>query len=455
MRLKSPGRRLAATSLAITTAAALSLAACGSGDDDASSSGSTVASDGPCGTKDNVTLTVGLFGTFGFKENGMWDAYKKVCPNITVQEDVVEQSADYWTKLKTRLASGSGLDDIQAIEIGFVADVVKSQSTKFVNWNTVPNAAKDKAEFYDWKWKQASSADGKVTVGLGTDTGPQAICYRKDLFEKAGLPSDRDEVAAKIGTWDDFINLGKQYEASSTKPSGSHFIDSASSIFASAVYQGDTAYANADGTSAVDTSDGVKTAWKYATEAAQAKITAGLSQWTPAWNKAFSSGTFATIACPTWMMGYIQGQAGDAYKGKWDIAPALPGGAANWGGSWLGVPEKAKNKAAAIALVEWLSAKDQQVTMWTSPKQGGHFPSNQEAAADPSVANATSAYFNGAPVGEIFGKIAGELKIPPIGTNDTPIQSAFTTQLTNVETKGTSPDAAFQAALKQVKQITG
>ena len=78
------------------------------------------------------------------------------------------------------------------------------------------------------------------------------------------------------------------------------------------------------------------------------------------------------------MMGYIQGQAGDAYAGKWDIAPVLPGGATNWGGSWLGVPTKAKNQAAAIALVEWLSTKDQQVTMWTD---GGHFPSNSDAAA--------------------------------------------------------------------------
>ncbi len=454
MRLMPPGRRLAATSMAITTAGALLLAACGS-DSGSSSSSSTVASNGPCGTKDTVTLTVGLFGTFGFKENGMWDAYKKVCPNITIQEDVVEQSADYWTRLKTRLASGSGLDDVQAIEIGFVADVVKNHADQFVNWNTVPNAAKDKAEFYDWKWKQASSADGKTTVGLGTDTGPQAICYRKDLLQKAGLPSDRDALAGKIQTWDDFINLGKQYEASKTKQAGSHFVDSAASIYSAAVYQGDTAYAKPDGTTDVENSDGVKTAWKYATQAAQAKITAGLQQFSPAWNKAFSSGAFATIACPTWMMGYIQGQAGPSYAGKWDIAPALPGGAANWGGSWLGVPEKAKNKAAAIALVEWLSAKDQQVTMWTSPKQGGHFPSNQEAAADPSVASAKSAYFDNAPVGEIFGKIASELKIPPIGVNDTQIQNAITTQLTNVETKGTSPDAAFQAALKQVQQITG
>ena len=218
---------------------------------------------------------------------------------------------------------------------------MQNHADQFVNWNSVPNAAADKAEFYPWKWQLATTSDGSTTVGLGTDIGPEAICYRRDLLKQAGLPSDPSTLAQKWSTWDDFINFGKQYEASSTKPSGSHFVDSAASIFSTAVYQGDEAYANADGQPDVANSDGVKNAWSYASQAAQDGITAGLQQFTPAWNKAFSSGAFAALACPTWMMGYIQGQAGDAYAGKWDIAPVLPGGATNWGGSWLGVPTHA------------------------------------------------------------------------------------------------------------------
>jgi cellobiose transport system substrate-binding protein len=447
---RSSRRRPAAVLLALVALAAFVLAGCGSN----SSSGpaATSANAGPCGTTANTTLTVGLFGTFGFKEAGLWDAYHKLCPNITIKEDVVEQSADYWTRLKTRLASGSGLDDVQAIEIGFVADVVQNHADQFVNWNQVPNAAADKAEFYDWKWQLASTSDGATTVGLGTDIGPEAICYRQDLLKQAGLPSDPKTLAQKWATWNDFINFGKQYEASATKPSGSHFVDSAASIFSTAVYQGNEAYANAQGQADVANSDGVKGAWGYATTAAQDGITAGLQQFTPEWNKAFSSGAFAALACPTWMMGYIQSQAGDSYAGKWDIAPVLPGGATNWGGSWLGVPQKAAHKDAAIALVEWLSAKAQQVTMW---KNGGHFPSNSQAAAAPAVSNATSAYFSNAPVGQIFGDISQQMKIPPIGLYDTQIQQALTTQLTNVETKGTSPGDAFNAALDAIKQVTG
>ena len=451
MRRTSTSRRRPVASLvALAATGAIVLAGCGGNGSSASSADPAGA--GPCGTTDPTTVTVGLFGTFGFKEAGLWDAYKKVCPNITVKEDVVEQSADYWTRLKTRLAAGSGLDDVQAIEIGFVADVVQNHKDQFVNWNTVPNAAADKAEFYPWKWQLATTSDGTNTVGLGTDIGPEAICYRSDLMKEAGLPSDPKTLASKWTTWDDFINFGKQYEASKTKPAGSSFVDSAASIFSTAVYQGDTAYADSNGDTNVESSDGVQTAWSYATQAAQDGITAGLQQFTPAWNKAFSSGAFAALACPTWMMGYIQGQAGDAYAGKWDIAPVLPGGATNWGGSWLGVPTKAKNQAAAIALVEWLSAQDQQVTMWTD---GGHFPSNSDAAAAPAVKNAKSEYFSNAPVGTIFGDIAAKMKVPPIGLYDTQIQQALTTQLTNVETKGTSPDDAFNAALDQIKQITG
>ncbi len=235
MRLNNTRRRAMASVAALVTAGTLALTGCGSDNSDSNAKASADA--GPCGTKDNITLTVGLFGTFGFKEAGMWDAYHQVCPNVTVKEDDVEQSADYWTKLKTRLASGSGLDDVQGIEIGFVGDVVKNHADQFVNWNTVPNAAADKAEFYPWKWDMASTSDGATTVGLGTDVGPESICYRKDLFQKAGLPTDDATLTKDFATWQGVIDLGKQYEASSTKQANSHFIDSVNSIFNGAVYQ--------------------------------------------------------------------------------------------------------------------------------------------------------------------------------------------------------------------------
>lgn len=427
------------------------LSACSSGGGQSSSAKVTL--DGPCGTKEKATVTVGLFGTFGFEENGMWKEYKKRCPNITVKQNQVTASGDYWTRLKTRLASGSGLDDVVAIEQGFVADVVQNHADEFVNLQTVPQAAALKKDFYAWKWKQATTPDGKSTVGLGTDIGPEAICYRSDLLDKAGMGGTPEELAQKWTTWDKFIAFGEQYKK---ETGGDAFLDSAQSVFSTAVYQGKRAYSDEQGQPDLENSDGVKTAWKYATQAAQAGITAKLAQFSDAWNQAFSSGKFAAIACPTWMMPYIQSQAGPAYAGKWAIAPGLPGGYSNWGGSFLGVPADADQKAAAVALVTWLSEKDQQVKMWTSKAQGGHFPSNDKAVQDPAVADATSAYFSDAPVGQIFGGIAGKMKsLPPVGIYDTQIATVLSTQLSNVEKRGTDPDKAYAKAMDQIKQITG
>ena len=392
------------------------------------------------------TITIGLFGTFGFKEAGLYAQYEKLHPNITIKEDDVEQSSDYYKALQTHLAAGSGLDDIQGIEIGFVADVTANHADQFVDFNSLPEGAQLKSSFYPWKWGMASTTDGK-TIGLGTDAGPEAMCYRPDLLKAAGLPSDRASLDTQWSTWQGFINFGKQYVAKTHKP----FLDSAASIFNAAVTQGTEGYDNTSGKPDVKASDGVTTAWALATSAAQAKITAGLSQFSTPWNQAFANGEFAAISCPAWMLGYITSEAGQAVSGDWDVAN-LPGGEANWGGSWLGVPKTSTHQADAEALAEWLTAPAQQITMWTSQQ---HFPSSSTAAQDPAVAAATSVYFNNAPIGQIFGSSASKLKQQPIGPYDTQIQSDIDTSLANVETKGEAPTKAFSEALANIAQVVG
>ena len=102
----------------------------------------------------------------------------KLHPNITIKEDDVEKSDDYYKALQTHLAAGSGLDDIQGIEIGFVADVTANHASQFVDFNSLSNGADLKSSFYPWKWAMATSADNK-TIGLGTDAGGSIECPRR------------------------------------------------------------------------------------------------------------------------------------------------------------------------------------------------------------------------------------------------------------------------------------
>ncbi|MYT24682.1 carbohydrate ABC transporter substrate-binding protein, partial [Streptomyces sp. SID7760] len=101
------------------------LAACGSG----SGGGSADSAGG------DVTLTVDLFGAFGYKESGLYAEYERLHPGIKIKQTDTEDEQDYWKSLQTRLAGGGGLADVQGIEVGRIASVTQQQAAKFVDLN--------------------------------------------------------------------------------------------------------------------------------------------------------------------------------------------------------------------------------------------------------------------------------------------------------------------------------
>ncbi|HEY4420082.1 MAG TPA: hypothetical protein VGN22_11215, partial [Pseudonocardia sp.] len=109
-------RRTAAALAAVATSSVLLLSACGgSGESDTSAQG------GP------VELKVNLFGTFGYQELGLFEAYEAQHPGITISYESTQDEDKYWPALQTRMASGSGMADVQGIEVSRIADVVANQ----------------------------------------------------------------------------------------------------------------------------------------------------------------------------------------------------------------------------------------------------------------------------------------------------------------------------------------
>src|SRR5690349_4728368 len=238
--------------MALTAVAALAtglLAGCSSDSDNSSSN------DNGGSAKGKTTLTIGTFGVFGYKQSGLYDEYMKLHPDINIKENVTTRTDVYWPKVLTRLQAGSGTDDIQAIEVGNITEAVQTQASKFVDLGKEV----DKSQWLDWKNAQATTKDGKL-IGLGTDTGPMAICYRKDLFQKAGLPTDRDKLASMWkGDWAKYVNVGKDYMKKA--PKGTKFVDSASSVYNAALGGGSERYYDKDGNVIWDKSEGVSKAW--------------------------------------------------------------------------------------------------------------------------------------------------------------------------------------------------
>lgn len=434
MSIPRAARRTTLRLGAVVLAGAL-LAACGSGSDAKS----------PDSAGGRTTVTVDLFGAFGYQEAGLYAEYEQLHPDVKIKQTDTEDEQDYWKSLQTRLAGGGGLSDVQGIEVGRIASVTQKQADAFVDLKEY-GADALQGEFAAAKWAAATTKDGKV-LGLGTDVGPEAMCYRSDLLQAAGLPTDRTELATRWATWDGYLELGRQYRAKA--PAGSAWLDSVGSLNAVMVGQATERYYDASGALVYENSPAVKAAWDASVKASADGLSAKLDQWSPPWNQAFSSGSFATMPCPAWMLGYIKGQAGDAAKGKWDVAK-LPGSAGNWGGSYLAVPRAARHKKEAYELIKWLTAPEQQTKLF---REQGNFPSSVKAIGQ--VADAKDPYFSDAPIGQIFGEAAEKAPVQVLGLHDKDIADQITNALSEVERKGTPPETAWSNAKKAVKNVLG
>lgn len=162
------------------------------------------------------------------------------------------------------------------------------------------------------------------------------------------------------------------------------------------------------------------------------ELSAGLSQWSGDWSDAFQRSSFATMLCPGWMLGVIEGNA-DGIEG-WDIADVFPGGGGNWGGSYLTVPAQGENVEAAKELAAWLTEPEQQIKAFEAI---GAFPSTVEALESEEIQTATDEFFNDAPVGETLANRAEAIEVQPLkGPNYLLINVAIQDALNRVDVDG-------------------
>ncbi|MEU8247445.1 ABC transporter substrate-binding protein [Nonomuraea sp. NPDC048916] len=391
--------------------------------------------------EEKVKLTIGLFGDFGFKP--LYEEYKKTHPNVEIVENVT-QFNDHHNNLVKRLATNAGAGDVEAVEVGYISTFT-AQPAKFQDLKQY-GLDKRQSDYLDWKWQQGLSKQGGELLGLGTDVGGLAMCYRKDLFEKAGLPTDRTEVAALWPTWEQYIETGKKFAAADV--AGAKFVDSPGEIFRAMVNQAPTGLYDAQDQIIVDSNPDVKKAWDLSNQLTSEKLTAKLAAFSPPWNTGFAKGSFATIICPAWMTGFIQEQAKDS-SGKWDIA-TVPGGSGNSGGSHLMIPKQSKHPKEAAELIDFLTSKENQAKVF---KEEGTFPSIPSLYDDPSIQNFTKPFFGDAPIGKIYSEAAKALKPQHLGPKEAEVRVVIGDGLGRVEQGKQTPDQAWAQVLEDVKKI--
>ncbi len=374
----STSRRTIAAAIAGAAAIALVTTGCATGGDTESG--------------DTTTLTLATFNDFGYTDELLAEFTEETGIEVVHNKAATSNDAraNYFQKL-----GKSGLADVEAVEIDWFTEAMQYSDL------LAPVPDDLKGRWLDWKEASATDADGNL-IAYGTDIGPQAICYRSDLFAEAGLPTDRAEVATLFdGDWDNFFSIGAEYTAATGKP----FIDSANSVLQGIVNQYEIAYEEPDGTIVATENPDIEAAYQAVVEKA-IPIAAYAGQWSDDWNASMASGEFAAMLCPGWMLGIISGNAPDV--AGWDVADVFPGGGGNWGGSYLTVPANGANVEAAQQLADWLTSPETQMKAFAN---AGTFPSQVEALESDELAGATNEYFNNAPTGEILTNRANAITV--------------------------------------------
>lgn len=431
--MKASRSRIAA-SLAGAAALAMVVTGCSSGG-------------GDVGADEKITLTITTFGTMGV--DAAYEQYMKENPNIKIEATNLEGGGAARDDAYAKIAAGTGLSDIVAIEEGWLGTIAEV-SDAFVDLRDY-GIEEVKDRWLDWKYEQGTGPDGQV-IGAGLDIGPQGLCYRGDLFEAAGLPSQRDEVAEYFGgedaTWDRFFEVGEEY----VEKSGKAFYHSPRFFWNSFVNQQEEGYYKKDGeTLNIKDNKVLKEQFTKIVEAEKAGLGAGLPGWDV--GPEAKAGDYAVYMCPSWMLGIVQGYYDEGTTDSgWDFANVLPGGAANWGGAFLGVSSSSEHPEEAAKLALWLASPEQQAKAF---EKAGPFPSTPEGQE--LVADTTSAFFNDAPVGKIFAERSQGVIAQVKGPEDSNIQDNVFGPIFDRVSQGevTDADKAWDEAMTLLDQLVG
>lgn len=406
---------------------------------------------GGSGEDGNITLTVTTFGTMGL--DALYEQYQSENPNITIEASNIDTGGNARTDTFTKLAAGSGLSDVVAIEEGWLGSVMEV-SDQFSDLRDF-DMEERQGDWLDWKVQQVTDSEDRI-IGYGTDIGPAGLCYNSAAFEAAGLPTDREEVAELFGgddaTWDRFFELGREYKEST----GKAWYDHNGFVWNSMVNQLEEGYYTTDGELNVEDNAELKERFGWISDASEDGLSAAQTAWD--WNggKAFTDETFATFVCPGWMLGVVQGQleaGGGGPETGWDFADVFPGGSVNWGGSWLTVPTTSEHPEEAAALASWLTQPEQQLAAFEA---AGAFPSTTEAQSDLAANPEPNEVFNGAPVGPILVDRSQGVVAQFKGPDDSLIQeNVFGPPLQKLERGEANEQEAWQEALTLLDELVG
>ena len=319
------------------------------------------------------------------------EAFEAKYPKVKVNLENVGTGNDHYTKIQNAVKAGSGAPDVAQIEYAALPQFALSDALVDLKGY---GAGELQANYTPSTWGSVNLNGG--IYALPQDSGPMAMFYRADVFEKHGI-----EVPA---TWDEYIEAGKKLHAADPKAYITNDIGDAD-FTTSMIWQAGGQPYKVDGPTTVQINlqdEGSKTWTQNWNQLVQGKLVAPVASWSDEWYKGLSDGSIATLITGAWMPANLESGAAEG-NGKWRVAPmptyekGKPASAENGGGGDA-VLKQSKNKAAAYGFLQFSNGPEGSKIHAAN----GGFPSTTADLQDPAFLNAESKYFGGQKINEVL-----------------------------------------------------
>lgn len=385
--------RIALRAGALIAVTALALTGCAA--DGGSDSASSACAPAPAGEKVNLTFTTWLPGMEDAVK--IWNAEN---PDIQVEVQTGPNgNGGTYKNFFNQIAAGNA-PDLGQIEYDALPNFRVQDGV--VNIADCAGIMDAQSQFVDWTWSQVTFGEKDAVYAVPQDTGPEALYYRADLFEKAGIPVPT--------TWDEYAAA-----AAKIREQGGYitnFSQSDINAFAGLVWQAGGQWFENDGTDwsvTLDSPESAKVA-DYWQTLIDGDLVAKYPPWTDEWNNAYNTGELWTWVSAVWGANTITSGAPDT-AGNWAVVqmPQWNAGetaAGNWGGSSTAVLKGSKHPYEAAQFALWLNTNADALTSMN--KTANIYPATIEGAKLPVFSEGLD-FYGGQKIYEVFAAAANEV----------------------------------------------
>ncbi len=294
----------------------------------------------------------------------MIEKFESVYTGITV-ELTITPCEEYQSKIRPIVREGKNKPDIYISEYSNVIDLVESGF--YADLGRFNPSTEDLA---DYIMDVGTDSSGRLRA-LSWQATPGGFYYRRSMARKYLGTDDPEEVGEMLSTPDKFLDTARTLkEASGGK---------VKLIAGYGDYQ-QYAWSHRKKPFVVDgglnLEESVLNYFDIAKIMRDEELTAEIGTWSPPWfenmNKAEPE-IFGYIL-PTWGLQYVIKPNAEDTMGDWGLCKGP--GSYFWGGTWMGIYEKSKNKELAWEFVKMFTLDEETLVWWA--KEIGDFVSNKK-----------------------------------------------------------------------------